>query len=292
MNWLGILFIAISAIGFSSKAILVKLSYRDLSDPITILFLRMLFAFPFFLFMVLKERHKFKKLKLNTKDLWHIFTLGFIGYYLSSLFDFMGLKYITASLERLILYIYPTIVFIIHFLLFKKEIHKNELISLFLTYGGVAFVFMNNSNSKHENKLLGGIYIFLCALTYAWYISGSEKYITKMGSTFFASNILCISSLIVFLHFFVTKDTKVLFALPLNVWLTGLGMGIFSTVIPVYLVAAGIRMIGSKKAAIAGTIGPVSTILLSYYILDEPISSMELIGSVFIISGVLLIGKK
>lgn len=221
-----------------------------------------------------------------------IFLLGAIGYYLSTLFDFMGLQYISASLERLILYIYPTIVLLMNLVAFKQKIQKTEILSLIVTYIGIGLVFVNESILVDKNQTIGVTFIFLCALTYSLYLTGSESYIHRIGSTLFASLALCVSSIIVFIHFFSARNISVLSSLSDKMWFSGLLLGIFSTVIPVYLLAAGIKKIGSKKAAIVGTVGPISTIILSYWLLGESINSIEIIGSLFIIGGVIMLGKK
>jgi len=289
--FLGIFFVLISAVTFSAKAVFVKLAYLSPVDSITLLTLRMLFAFPFFASVVFYNRKKLSSLDLKKKDWFIIFLMGVAGYYLASLFDFIGLQYVTAGMERLILFVYPTLVVLLSRIFLKNKIGKNEFLSLVLTYSGILFVFYTADNKTNRDTLKGAAFIFACAFTYAVYFIGTEKLTPKLGSVLFASLALSISSIAVFIHFFIVKSTEDL-NLPPRVYYLSIAMAIVSTVIPVFFAAEGIRLVGAGRAAIVGSIGPVSTIILGYFFLNEIISPSQGIGTLLVLAGVLIISVK
>ncbi|MDX1957247.1 MAG: DMT family transporter [Leptospiraceae bacterium] len=291
-NFLGIIFVILSAICFSAKAILVKLFYLEKPDPIEALFLRMAFALPFFLGIAIYEFYKTdEKNSLDKKEIFKILFLGFFGYHLSSLLDFLGLEYITAGLERLIIYSYPTIVLLLDLFINRKYPQKRQIISFILTYIGIGVIFFDSSLTENKNLYYGSFLVFLCTISYSWYVFSSEKLVKKIGTRKFTSYVLIVSCISVMIHYFVKTN----FTIPNysnRSLIIGLLMGIISTVIPTFLFAAGVKRIGSTKAALLGTVGPISTIILSNSLLDEPITIFEILGSILIIVGVILISRK
>ncbi|EMY77161.1 EamA-like transporter family protein [Leptospira weilii serovar Ranarum str. ICFT] len=287
----GISFVLAGAIFFSAKAIFVKLVYRYDVDPVTALTLRMLFAIPFFGWIAIRSGKTKTFVSLTKKDWGFIFILGFLGYYLASLFDFIGLEYISAGLERLTLFVYPTIVLIIGSILFKRKIKRAEVLAIFLTYSGIAVAFMGDVQAQGPNATKGVLFVFASAIAYSLYLVGSESLIPKLGSVRFTSYLMLLSGMIVVIHFFITRNPVSLIQPP-NVYLYGLALGVLTTVIPAYFTAEGIRMIGSGRAAIVGSVGPMSTILLAWIFLGEPITSSGIAGTFLVLTGVLWIGKK
>lgn len=287
----GLTLILLSAVCFSAKAVLVKLAYRELTDSVTILALRMVFSAPFFAVLFYLNREKWKKADLNFKDYLSLASLGILGYYLSSLFDFIGLEYITASLERLILYTYPSLVALINWIFYRRKPGRREYFSLVLTYIGVFLIFSEIKWDNRSNST-GIFFVFLCSLTYAVYVARIENIIKKLGAVLTSSAALIISTFAIVLHFLLTRDFQVLKGISLQTLEITAVMAVISTVIPTILFSAGLKRIGSGKAAIASTLGPVSTIIMAYFILGEKVSVLELSGSVFIIYGILLLGKK
>lgn len=291
----GVLFALFGAICFSSKAIFVKLAYRDTAvEPLTLLTLRMVFSLPFFAAMIFLFPPKEGTAKLTAKQWILIALTGSLGYYVSSLLDFKGLQYVTAAIERLVLFIYPTFVLLISVVVFKTTIKPVQWIALAITYLGLLAAFAGEAFSTGAltpEFLIGSGFIFLCAITYATYIVGSGKIIPTVGASRFNSYAMSFASLAVFLHFFLLGNESLL-SLSSSSYQYGFLMAIFSTVIPSYLVTAGIKRIGSTNAAIVASIGPVSTILMAYFFLHETISSLQLLGTAAIIGGVLLIGYR
>jgi len=293
----GVLICLLGAVCFSTKAIFVKLAYRDTPvDAIALLALRMIFSLPFFLVSAGISSRKSDNVKFTAAQWIYIAIIGCLGYYISSLLDFLGLQFVSAGIERLILFIYPTLVLLMNAILFKEKIKPIQLVALFITYAGLALAFVSEISfvsTQNENFFLGSAFIFVCAITYASYIVGSGRLIPVVGAAKFNSYAMSFAAVGVLLHFFITNSQSLLH-FPWLVYFYSFSMAILGTVIPSYLVTEGIRRIGSDNAAIVGSVGPVSTILLAYIFLNEPVTGPQIAGTVLILFGVLLIsrGKK
>lgn len=290
--FLGAIMVFMGAVCFSAKAVTVKMAYRYGADPMSLLALRMLLSCPIYIVILWYFNKKYPHQEdVSAKQWFWILFLGIVGYYGASYFDFTGLKYITAGLERLILFIYPTIVVLLSSVLFKRPITRKQIIALFFTYGGVALAVVHDLKVAEGNTLLGGILIFLSAVTYAMYLIGSEKLIPLLGTVRFTCYAMIVSTIAVLLHYLITEDMQVLHQTP-EVYGLALFMAIFSTVIPSFFISEGIRMIGSGSASIIGSIGPVSTIFLAYVFLGEEVSLYQVIGTVLVLAGILIVSKK
>ena len=299
------------AVLFSTKAIMVKLAMRYDVDAITLLLIRLVFALPFFVAVLVWTkvvRKRTERLEHSARSsasdstagterlgrlrdhLPQIFLLGFIGYYLASYFDFVGLSYITASLERVILYSYPTIVLLITAIVFKKKISIHQVIAVALCYAGIfVAVWFGQSGEQNEDILLGSCLIFLSAVTYAIYLVGSGQLIPQLGVWVFTSAAMIVSALCVTAHFVIARPPVGLFDHAWQVYAYGLAMAFFATVIPSFLISEGIKRIGASNAAIIGGVGPVSTIILASIFLGEQFTTPQMIGTVMVIAGVIYI---
>ncbi len=288
---IGIVFAILGVVLFSAKAIMVKLAYQYHVDAVTLLFFRMVFALPFYVAIAIWKKPLHSS-AINSKDyLWLIF-FGFVGYYLASLFDFEGLQYLKAGLERIILFIYPTMVVLLSWLFFKNKISKKQTIAILITYLGILIVFWNEIGVKGDDVYWGGFLIFLSALTYAMYLVGSGWLIPKFGSVTFTAYAMIISTVCVVVHYIFIADFN-LFEYPVEVYLLGLAMAIFSTLIPSFLVSEAIERLGASTFSIFGSLGPISTIVLAYLFLDEAITVIQMMGMLVVIFGVMLVsGKK
>lgn len=277
---------------FSTKAIIVKIAFAKTSiDALTLLTLRMLFSFPFYIIAAWISSTDNKHNKFSKKQWIHIILLGLFGYYLSSLFDFVGLQYISAGLERLILFLYPTFTLLINFFLFKQKVTRIQQWALVLTYAGIALAYYGelNIDTGNKNFFFGSFLIFLCAITYAIYIVGGGRVIPQVGVTKFTSYAMLASTTGVFIHFVLAGNfTRLENAT--TYWGYGISLAIIATVIPTFLISIGMKKIGSNNVAIISGIGPVSTILQAYYILGEKIFTEQIIGTLLVVTGVLLIG--
>lgn len=291
----GVFLALLGAICFSTKAVFVKLAYRDTEvDAISLLALRMIFSLPFFVISAPVSSSRQSNVRFTNKQWFQVALVGCLGYYISSLLDFLGLQYVSAGIERLILFIYPTLVLLMSAIIFKVKIKPVQWLALFITYVGLIAAFISEADvqsAQNKNFLLGSLFIFVCAFTYAAYIVGSGRLIPVVGATKFNSYAMSFASVGVLLHFFITSDVSLLgFSTP--VYIYGFLMAVLSTVIPSYLVVAGIKRIGSDNAAIVGSVGPVSTIVMAYFFLAETVSGLQLLGTVLILAGVLMVGKQ
>ena len=287
--YLGAIAVLIGAVCFSGKAVLVKMTYTYDVDFITLLVLRMglsVFFYIALLFFLAPNKNE-----VTNGNLFALFGLGIGGYYFSSVFDFWGLEYVSASMERLILFIYPTLVVIISALVFKTPVRKVQIGALVLTYSGMLIVFYDGNNASGSNIVIGAILIFLAALTYASYLLGTGKLLPVFGTLRYTCYIMIIAAVAVIIHYLLVKahPFETLHQLPGEVWLNSIIMAVFSTVIPSFLISEGIKMIGAGNASIIAAVGPVSTIILAYFFLGEHISLLEGVGTVLVLGGVLLV---
>lgn len=272
---------------FSSKAVMVKLVYQYEIETITALVLRMGFALPFYIGIALWQSRQ--KPALARRDWGYLFFFGLIGYYLASYFDFAGLQYIKASLERLILFIYPTLVLLLSWLFLKKRITRAQAIAVAVTYLGTAIVFSAElSVSPSDQVLRGGFLIFLSALTYAGYLVGSGWLIPRFGATRFTSYAMVISCAAVVVHYSLTNPVSALLTLPLPVYGLGLLMAVFATVIPTFLISYAIQRLGAGPFSILASFGPVSTISLAVIFLGETLTGLQLLGAAVVIAGIVV----
>ncbi|WP_179019410.1 DMT family transporter [Winogradskyella forsetii] len=285
----GILIGILGIVLFSSKAVMVKLAYRYNIDALSILLLRMLFAFPFYMAIAYFYRNEKKDTTKRKDYLWLVF-FGFVGYYLASYFDFVGLTYIKASLERIILFIYPTIVLVFNKWFLKKAITKVQKLAILITYIGIVMTFGSEVSITGNDAFLGGFFVLLSAITYASYLVGSGWLIPKFGVMRFTAYAMLVSCVCVFVHFGMVSKTDI-FNFPWQVYMLGLAIAIFATVIPSFLVSISIKLINSSNFAVVAGIGPISTIVLAVIFLNESLTMLQIIGTLIVISGILLVSK-
>jgi len=287
----GIFLGALGVVLFSSKAVMVKIAYNYKVDAITMLFLRMFFSFPFYIAIVYLYRNEEKEGSISFKKkeyAWVVF-FGFVGYYLASFFDFIGLIYIKASLERIILFVYPTIVILLNSVFLKQPITKSQTLAILLSYIGIVIAFSDEVDV--DNIYLGGFFILLSAVTYASYLVGSGWLIPKFGVVKFTAYAMLVSCFCVFIHFSIIWETN-LFNLPWEVYGLGLLIAIFATVIPSFLVSTSIKIINSSNFAIVAGIGPISTIILASIFLNESLTLVQFFGSLLVVTGIIIASFK
>ncbi len=285
--FLGVVFALLAAVGFSAKAILVKLAYLDKVDAVTLLALRMVFSVPFFIVVAIWARRQHAA-PLTTHDRLLVLGLGLIGYYCSSFLDFLGLQYISAGLERLILFLYPTMTVILSAVIYQRAIGRKVSAAMGLCYAGIALVFLHDVGAKEGGVVLGAALVFASTLSYSIYLVGAGHAIARIGAMRFTAYAMVVASAASLLQFVVMRPLSAL-ALPLRVYELSIAMAIFSTVLPVFLLSFAIRRIGSGSASLIGSIGPVSTIYMAYVFLGEHVSLLQIAGSALVLSGVLVI---
>ena len=287
--WPGLLLAAIGAIAFSGKAIIVKLAYRHDVDAVTLIMLRMVFALPLFVALALWAGRG--KPALVRRDWLAILGLGFSGYYLASFLDFAGLAYISASFERLILYLNPTIVLLLGWLLFKRRVTGRQLIALAVSYSGVALVFGQELHIQGANVWLGAALVFGSAISYAVYLAFSGEEVRRLGALRLTGLATTVACLLCIAQFIVLRPmNSVLGLAPEVLWLSVLN-AIVCTFAPVLMVMMAIERVGAPLAAQVGMIGPMSTILMGVVLLGEPFTPWIAVGTVLVMGGVGLLTK-
>jgi drug/metabolite transporter (DMT)-like permease len=288
---LGILLAVLAAFGFSFKAIFVKLAYLSAPvDAITLLSLRMLFSLPMFLlsgYAYLRNGPK-----LGFKDWALLVFLGLTGYYGASILDFAGLQYISAGLERVILFTYPTITILIGLLFLGKTASPRLVAALALCYAGVSLVFVSDHQWAEDSiaPWVGAALVFASALSYACYTAFAEVSIAKLGAARFSILALIVSILAAQAHFLAINPLSDLIQ-PLPIYAYCLGMALFSTVMPIFFQSAAIQRIGAGPTVLVGMLGPVMTIFFSWLLLAEPLTWVQLGGTALVIAGIYLIRK-
>lgn len=289
---LGIALAVLAAFGFSFKAIFVKLAYAVAPvDAVTLLTLRMTFALPVVLVVAFLVGRAAPP--LTRRDWGLLVLLGLLGYYGASILDFIGLQYISAALERLILFVYPTITVLIGVLFMGKRLEKRQVGALLLSYAGIGLAFAHDLEVAADSRavLIGAAFVFGSALSYAMYSAGTEIAIHRFGAIRFAALAMIVSTVATQLHFVLAQPFSALVQ-PAPVYLYGIGMAIFSTVLPVFWQSAAIRRIGSARAVLIGTLGPILTIFFGWLLLAEPVSLPQLLGAGLVLAGVLLVTRR
>lgn len=286
---LGITIALVGAILFSTKAIVAKLLYRHHLDAVTVIAFRMLFSVPFF--AVMAWWHMRRGSPLSGKDRWRILYLGFAGYYLSSMLDFLGLQYITAGLERLILFLTPSFVLLISSKILHKRISKLEWLALATSYGGIVLVFLHDLKQGGPNVVLGAALVLGAAMAYAVYLILSGELVNRIGSLRLVSYAMCVSSVCCIGQFFILRPASMLVQ-PMPVYGLSLVNAVFCTIFPVIMTMVAVKRIGASTASQAGMIGPVSTLFLGAWLLGEPITGWQLAGTVLVLCGIYLLTQK
>lgn len=283
--WLGVLCALAAAIGFSGKAILVKLAYQSGVDSITLLALRMALALPFFVAIAWWTG---RGQRLQRADWAWLAGLGFLGYYLSSLLDFWGLQYISAGLERLILFLYPTFTVLLTAWVERRGIARPTWGAMAFCYAGIVLVFVQSGGTANCDLWLGAALVLASTLSYALYLVGAGRAIARLGSLRFTAYASALASVFTLLQFVAMRPFSALH-LPWRVYELSAAMALFSTVLPVFLLSFAIRRLGAGPAALIGSVGPVSTLFLAYVWLGETLSGLQLAGAGLVLSGVLMI---
>ena len=287
--WPGLLLAVLGAIAFAGKAIIVKLAYRYGVDAVTVLMLRMLFALPMFLGLAWWAGRDAPP--LTRQDWIAIVGLGFSGYYLASFLDFAGLAYVTASFERLVLYLNPTLVLFLGWLLFKRRVSGRQMLCLAISYSGVVLVFGQELGEQGSHALLGAALVFGSALSYAFYLLYSGEVVKRLGAmrlTGLASSVACGFCIGQFL---LLRPVSLLASLPHEVlWLSVLN-SVACTVAPVLMLMMAIERIGAALAAQVGMVGPMATILMGTLLLGEAFTPVVAAGTLLVMGGVWLLTR-
>ncbi len=289
-NLIGLGFAILGAALFSIRPILVKFAYNEQVDSVTLLSLRMLFSAPFYiaLLIYLLRKHE-RRAQLNPSILMLTTVIGLMGYYAASLLDLYGLLYISAQLERLLLFTYPTLVVIFGALFFGKPITGNIALALLFSYGGIAAIFLHDLNHYGDDIVRGAIFVGLSTIVFALYVLLGKGIITQIGSRMFTCIAMIAASAGIFVHFLITNEVQDLHTSD-TVYLISFAIAIICTIIPSFCISEAIARIGPDRTSITGTIGPVFTTLLAVSLLGEAFTIYHVIGMSLVIIGVSILG--
>jgi drug/metabolite transporter (DMT)-like permease len=291
----GIAFALSGTVAFAFRPVLIKLAYLETAHahPVsatTLLFLRMSLSLPFFFAMAWWFRGQ---KPISRHDWLGIIALGFLGYYLASLLDFIGLQHVSAGVGRLIMFLYPTLVVILSAVFLKKNPAAKELAALAITYTGIALVLSSQISSAPENRafVFGALLIFASAMCYAVYLVTGSQLVKRVGSIRFTAYTMIVSTAPAIVQFFILEPPSAL-DLPANLWGIAIALATVCTVLPVFLVAEALKRIGANHFALIGALGPVTTVLADFLLLDGALTITQILGGALVISGVLLVTLK
>ena len=285
----GIIMLVVANICFSAKAVIIKLLYREGVSVESVIALRMLFALPFYVATAIWLHRRARNVRLSGREWLAISGLGILSYYVSSMLDFMGLQYVTAGVERLVLYTYPTIVLLLSALVFRKKIGGVQVLALLLTYAGVVIAFAAEKGLGAQKDLIkGGLLVLGCAFTYAVYVVFTGEYSRKVGSAKFTSYAVIAATVPALIQSWWRENLDV-FHFSGTVYQLSVLLALVATVVPTFLIVEGIRIVGANNSGIIGFVGPVSTIFLAWFVLGEAITPLQLLGAGVVLAGVFLL---
>lgn len=285
----GLALAVVGAVAFSGKAIIIKLAYRHGVDAVTLIMLRMAMALPMFLALAWWAGRG--RPALTARDWRVVAALGFCGYYLASSLDFAGLQYVTAGLERLILYLNPTLVLLLGWLLFRRRVGRRQLAALAVSYAGVLVVFGHEVSLEGAEVLLGSALVFASAISYAVYLIYSGQEVGRLGSlrlTGLATSVACVLCIAQFL--LLRPVGSVFNIAPAVLWLSVLNATV-CTFAPVLMIMMSIERVGPAVTAQTGMIGPIATSLMGVLILDESFTPWAAAGTALVLLGVGLLAR-
>jgi drug/metabolite transporter (DMT)-like permease len=291
---IGCLLVLLGAFGFSAKAILVKLAYASDAqlDAITLMALRMLFSLPLYLLAAFWNGKKSSAPPLHKNQWAVVFILGLMGYYLASYMDFTALQTISAGLERLILFSYPTFVVLFSAILYRRKLTITMIIALGLSYIGILLVFIEQVSLVSSNILLGSTLVLGSSIVFACFTMGSGVMVHRIGSVRFTAYTMSVACIATLIHFSFHHDLiKTVNSISAEIYILSLMMAVFSTVLPSFLMNTGIKKVGASSASILSSIGPILTLVLANRILHETMTSTQFLGTFFVLAGGLVVGR-
>jgi len=298
-NW-GYVFALLGTVFFSMKSIFIKLIYQPVDgmsvngvEAITIMAMRLGFSAPFYVAIFIWARKRRKQAgqpALKKRDIALAGLTGILGYYICAWLDIEGLKYITAQLERLLLFTYPVFVFIFGAMFFGKPLTKGTVLAVFIAYVGIGLIFLSGDIAVGLNVPLGSAMVLLCAALFAFFQLFAKPMISRLGSPIFTCCAMLGAALMIFIHFIteniVMGDVSQVLNLPSRIWLLGIALALFSTLIPSFLVNLAISKVGPQATSAVGMIAPISTILLAIWVLGEPFGVIDALGTLLTVMGI------
>ncbi|MBO9328008.1 EamA family transporter [Achromobacter xylosoxidans] len=284
----GFIMATLGAVLFSAKAIVVKFTYRYGIDAVTLIAFRMLFAMPFFAAVAWAQSRRAARgeiVRLTPKERLQVCVLGLLGYYLSSFLDFLGLRYVTASLERLILFLSPSLVVLLSAFWFKRPIERRQWMAMVLSYAGVVLVFAHDLSFGGSEVFLGSLFVFGSAASYSVYLICSGELVKRIGATRLVAYAMTVSCVACIVQFFAVHPPSMLIQ-PAGVYGYSVIHATLNTVVPVFMLMWAVALIGAPTASLLGMVGPVSVLFLASWFLHEPITVWQMAGTVLVLAGV------
>ena len=295
--WIGVTLGLVAAILYSLKAVFVKLAYlpsggvTEQVPPITLMMLRLGFSFPVYLVILVWVWRRTEK-KPSARQIVMAMFIGVMAYYFCTLLDFTGLQYITAQLERLLLFTYPAFVILLGALFFGGRLTKWGIASVAFAYGGLAIVFMGGDITESKNLWLGSALVLGCAFVFALYQLLAKSFIDSIGPKLFTCLAMLGAATAIFLHFIVSavqsEGVVAALDLPARIYWIGLTIAVFSTLLPSFFMNSAIGRIGAQKVAMLGMIGPLATIVAAIVVLGEPFGFWDAVGTAVTLTGIAL----
>lgn len=287
----GLILSGVAAVLLSVKLVAVKLLYRHGLDAVSVIALRMLFASPFFAVVALWTWRR--EPRPSRRDLLHITGLGLLGFYGSSMLDFLALQYISAGLERVILFITPTLVLVLGLMFFGRSIGRKQWLSMALAYFGILLVFWHELNFDASGRTaLGASLVAMSATTYAIYLLLTETLMKRLGTLRVVSLAMSVSCIACLVQYAILRPFGTLFEQSSYTWWMSLMNGSIGTAVPVFMTMIAVQRIGAGHAAQASMIGPIATLFVASHLLDEPVSAVQLLGTALVTIGILLLSER
>jgi len=281
---LAIVLTLLGAVLFSVKGVFIKFAYEYQVDTVTLLTLRMAIAVPVYLLIGFYSERLYPQ-RISRKQLLAIACFGFLGYYLASYLDMQGLHYISVSLERVILYLYPTFVLILSAIVFRHRIKRREVVALTIAYAGIVLIFVESLQFDTGDYVLGAALVAMSAFAFAVFMLGSDKHIKLVGSVRFTAYAMSAAGFAAFVHYLLSARSG-LFQQHSEVYFWASVLAMLSTIIPTFFISHGMKILGAKKVSMLGVVGPVSTLIIGVLFLGERINTVQLVGMVTVIVAV------
>lgn len=290
-SWL----VIIAALLFACKGTLIKYIYSLGAGVADVMILRLLFSMPIYLGVALRYLHHTQP-ALQPKQWLGVVLCGVAGYYVSSYLDMVGLEYVSAGLERVILYTYPAFVVIFSTVLLRRPISLKLCAYIALIYCGLLLVFYADIRGRPSASFgditRGSLCVLAAAMTFATYVIGSEQLMRTLSSALFTASMMIAAGVAMTLHYALFNSFAHLLQLSPAIYAWCALTAIVFTVLPAFMMSAGVRKVGSATAGALGMIGPLATLGIAAAFLGEPLSSVQVVGLIIVMAGVYRVHKQ
>ncbi len=291
----GSLLVIIAALLFACKGTLIKYIYGLGASVADVMILRLLFSLPIYLWVALRHLPKSRH-QMSARQWAGVGLCGVLGYYVSSYLDMLGLQHVSVGLERVILYTYPAFVVVFSIMLLRKPISRTLCVYIALIYCGLLLVFYADLQGRPSASISditkGSLFVLGAAMIFAMYVIGSEHYMRTISSALFTALMMIAAGMAMTTHYALFESFTRLAQLPLNIYLWCAFTALVFTVLPAFMMSAGVRKVGSATAGALGMIGPVATMGIAAAFLGESLSAIQVIGLAIVMTGVYRVHSK